>query len=581
MKVPANGQASYDRLFIVGDGDARFVLSAINAYDANDDVGTVNGTVAPLAGDSLEGIKVFVQDTVRPPGKNYVAVLLPQPDGSFSAELDPGIYRLTSSGPGRVDKTEGNVEVVAGQSTEVTIVPNKPGRLAIDVDDDNGDTPPCKVTLQSGHDAPPNADEDDLVYLAACNAVVPVRPGDYTVTVSRGFEYELVRENVTITAGAETELTGTLEHSVDSTGLLSGDFHVHAVFSFDAHDLGPERVTQLAAEGLELPVVTEHDVQVDFQPYVEEVGLEAWLHVVLGSEISPTIGHFNAWPLFHPEGRPDYYSLPFEVYDDTMTAIRRYEFPEMFEFARNDYGAQIVQINHPGGYFAYLGYDKDVGVGALDPDEWTADFEALEVFTGRPTGLTAEWFSFLDQGLAFTMTGNSDSHSRWKRLGSPRNVFAMPTDDPETADAQDMIDAIAAHRNQVSAGPLISFSIDGESIGGFVTGLDAGTDVDLDIVVQAPLWIDVDYLKVYSNHGTVVYDESLTPTGTVVRFDDTVTLAAGEDAYFVVEAGHTSAKLGPVDPGFAVRAITNPIWVDVDGNGEFDPPGLPVVIFDE
>ncbi|MCC6157077.1 MAG: hypothetical protein IT350_03430 [Deltaproteobacteria bacterium] len=45
----------------------------------------------------------------------------------------------------------------------------------------------------------------------------------------------------------------------------------------------------------------------------------------------------------------------------------------------------------------------------------------------------------------------------------------------------------------------------------------------------------------------------------------------------MVCAGHTSAKLGPVNPGQAIYALTNPIWVDIDDNGVFDPPGLPVV----
>jgi hypothetical protein len=87
--------------------------------------------------------------------------------------------------------------------------------------------------------------------------------------------------------------------------------------------------------------------------------------------------------------------------------------------------------------------------------------------------------------------------------------------------------------------------------------------------------VNVDYLKVYSSHGAVVYEETLSDTGEVVRFDDTVTLDATQDAYFVVQAGHTTATMGPVEPGAQTFAITNPIWVDVDGNGAFDPPGLP------
>jgi hypothetical protein len=67
----------------------------------------------------------------------------------------------------------------------------------------------------------------------------------------------------------------------------------------------------------------------------------------------------------------------------------------------------------------------------------------------------------------------------------------------------------------------------------------------------------------------------------VERFDASFGLPlAGEDLYLLVEAG---AKLAPlpsddpdgslVVPGYVALAFTNPIFVDVDGDG-FEPPGV-------
>jgi len=82
--------------------------------------------------------------------------------------------------------------------------------------------------------------------------------------------------------------------------------------------------------------------------------------------------------------------------------------------------------------------------------------------------------------------------------------------------------------------------------------------------------------------------KSFERTGGTSRFHATVTLPVQRDTYFIVEAG---AKLPPsvnqlptpppivdiVVPGVIPIAITNPIFADTDGNGIYDPPGLPVM----
>ncbi|MCL4235631.1 MAG: hypothetical protein KJ042_14060, partial [Deltaproteobacteria bacterium] len=173
-------------------------------------------------------------------------------------------------------------------------------------------------------------------------------------------------------------------------------------------------------------------------------------------------------------------------------------------------------------------------------------------------------------------TGNSDSHSFDSELGNPRNLVFMPTDNPADAEQDDMIESVVAGRTQVSSGPVIAFTIDGYGLGEVVANHGPG-DVELQITVQAPAWMPINFVEVLSNHGDVVFTDTIDPSENVVRYDEMVTLSPSEDAYFVVRAGHTTAKLGPVNPGQAIYAITNPIWVDIDDNGDFDPPGLPVV----
>jgi hypothetical protein len=59
--------------------------------------------------------------------------------------------------------------------------------------------------------------------------------------------------------------------------------------------------------------------------------------------------------------------------------------------------------------------------------------------------------------------------------------------------------------------------------------------------------------------------------------DGFVTLEAGApldaDAAAWIRA-HPGLYTEVIAPGFVATAFTNPIFVDVDGNGRFDPPGL-------
>jgi len=61
----------------------------------------------------------------------------------------------------------------------------------------------------------------------------------------------------------------------------------------------------------------------------------------------------------------------------------------------------------------------------------------------------------------------------------------------------------------------------------------------------------------------------------VVKLDHTHDLALADDAWITVAAfGSGPYPRGMAQPSDHVaRALTNPVYVDVDGNGRFDPPG--------
>ena len=150
-------------------------------------------------------------------------------------------------------------------------------------------------------------------------------------------------------------------------------------------------------------------------------------------------------------------------------------------------------------------------------------------------------------------------------------------------------------------------TIDGKMPGDLVT--DQSANVEVDIHVRAPSWAPVDHLVVYTNSGAIVADIAIT-TGT--DFTTKVMVAPTQDAWVVAEVRGSSnmfpvlsatefppldvsaiigalavgidlsslpitAKLQPQRLHFSTPyAITNPIWIDHDGDGKFTAPLPPL-----
>ena len=95
---------------------------------------------------------------------------------------------------------------------------------------------------------------------------MPIPPGRYRVTVSRGFEYTTSEQTVAVDEGRTATVDATLERVVDTRGWISADLHVHAVPSPDAPTLLDDRVRSLAASGVEVAAATDHNTITDYAP---------------------------------------------------------------------------------------------------------------------------------------------------------------------------------------------------------------------------------------------------------------------------------------------------------------------------
>ena len=130
-----------------------------------------------------------------------------------------------------------------------------------------------------------------------------------------------------------------------------------------------------------------------------------------------------------------------------------------------------------------------------------------------------------------------------------------------------------------STGPLLDVSVGGVGPGGLVPGPNAS--VSLVINLYAPDWVPVDEVRVVVNGAAPIQVPmaSFVASASDYRLRTTtmsVPMPAGKDAWLVVEAGVSRSQTGPymagtpwnkIMKGIYPIAITNPIFVDVNGGG--------------
>ncbi|MBL8614036.1 MAG: hypothetical protein JNM72_00360 [Deltaproteobacteria bacterium] len=227
-------------------------------------------------------------------------------------------------------------------------------------------------------------------------------------------------------------------------------------------------------------------------------------------------------------------------------------------------------------------------------------------------GVLDDWFSLNNLGYRYTALGNSDTHGFTSiESGCPRNWVQSDTDDPAFLDEGAVARAVKEGRVVASFGPFIRFFAGEERFGPGSDVQALGGKVELNIEVQAPRWFNIDRVELYEN-GELIQEwtgEDIN-NDDVLRFLETVEVSPSKDSWYAVvalgaddlsplytpvefppiqlEDVVTSALAGvgldsflsapvPFPRYFPVRpyAVTNPIWVDADGDGEFTPPGIP------
>jgi len=554
---PTIDAAGIKRWFVLGDGSVASVTE--RAWTLRGvSLGVISGTTAP-------GVDVVVRDGTLP-----ITIARATTTGSFRVALPEGSYTLQAEAIGRAPGAAVAAASSPGDDQLATVPAGATGTLAITVRDDQNRRLPARVRIER-----PGADSRLVWIDATGDAMVAIPPGTWWVSISRGLEYDAYVASSVVVADAQTvPITATLAHVVDTAGWIALDTHLHSELSTDSTFPVDDRLRAVAAEGVEIPVSSDHDIIVDYTSIIEELGLDAWLGNLTGSETSSLVwGHVNGFPLAVDPSRTGAGSprwlgrSPGEVFAALRTGTSR-----------------VVQINHPR-----LGLNSLFDAIALDPMTLTAHadptslglapgtdlsdlgFDAVEVANALGDEefeeVFADYLQLVAAGHPAAATGSSDSHGPSAYAGEARTYVYVGAgnDVPATVSPSAIVDAIRARRVVVGTGAFVTAGIvtgATTSLPGDVVDVTGLPQVTLHIRVQAAAWQAVQRIRIYQ--GTQeIRAIALDPQDTApVRYDATITVPTpAADASWVIRVD-LAGDGAPVNDT-SMAAFTNPLFARV------------------
>ena len=507
--------------------------------------------------------------------------------------LPKGFYKVRANFfPAVVEKS---LIVERGKENPCLLEAPPSGKIRVRIRDGKGTFVPGKATFiglsptKTPYFKPENPIETKTTWESYKNSCYPQKDGQeielpvgtYLVSASRGPEFTLDQRVIEVLKEGREELLMRVDRVIEPKNLLSVDPHLHTLHSDGAVTI-PERIKSVVAEGVDVAISTDHNYLSDFPSAIKELGLDAYMAAIVGQEVSSLdidqnyLPEFNRYPVTIRRNEPGNGAIEIGFSDGDTP---------LFEASRKNDPGSVIQVNHPhNDSFSYYQLDRDSASHAFKG--FDTSFDLLEVMNGPSfesanKAVIQDWLHLLNRGYFFPIVGSSDSHETdGDEPGYSRTYVSYEWKKSRELDEKALISALKKGRSFVSNGPLVEFKINGKySPGDTLTARRGKADIWLK--VQSAPWVSVDEVRIFVNGERKIVIPIKTQPENIVKFQDTTRLDLQRDAYIVIEvAGKRS--LYPVSQSKRDRigiaggplpyALTNPIFIDVDGNGKFDPP---------
>jgi hypothetical protein len=530
-----------------------------------------------LNGKKLGSLPVDENDMVV-----YFAI---PPGGVQSGE---NMLRIEQSGRNSDDVRLGEVLLHARPRREVL----NEATIEIEVTDaETGRPLPSRITILNSQGAlqTTGAQSKDhlavrpgIVFTGSGKARFGLPPGQYTLYAGRGFEYSLASAEVELKAGAAVRRTLEIRREVPTQGYVACDTHIHTLTHSGHGDATiQERMITLASEGIELPIATDHNVQIDHDPFAREMELRRYFTPVIGNEVTTRVGHFNVFPVSPGAAAPNHQLTQWsEIFDGI------YATPEV----------KVAILNHAR--------DLHSGVRPFGPslfnaavgeniEGWAMRFNAMEVLNSSATQndiwrLFHDWMALLNRGRSVTPVGSSDSHDVGRHfVGQGRTYIRCDDRDPGAIDVEQAVDNFLQGRVMVSYGLLAEIKVEDKfgpgDLAKVAGALPSSATLGVAARVLGPHWTEASKVILFAN-GQPIREETISidsgkdlPPG--VKWSGEWTIRVPEHDVFltaiVIGPGieglywKTNKPYQPTSRDWTPHVIgcSGAVWIDADGDG--------------
>jgi hypothetical protein len=381
---------------------------------------------------------------------------------------------------------------------------------------------PCRITILDSNGSLASlgtTSTDELavrpgtVFTATGRASVKLPGGKYTVFAGRGFEYSMAKAEFNVGPGETHQQSLSIRREVPTRDYVACDPHVHTLTHSGHGDATiEERMITLAGEGIELPIATDHNVHVNYEPIAQKLKVRKYFTPVMGNEVTTVRGHFNIFPINAMSPVPDH---------------KQTDWGLLFDGIQRTPGVKVAILNHAR--------DLHSGVRPFGPalhnavvgenlEGWPLRFNAMEVVNSGATQtevlqLFEDWMGLLNRGLHVTPVGSSDSHDVSRHfVGQARTYVRCDDRDPGNLDVETAVNSFVQGRVTVSYGLQVEMTVNEKFASGELATVP-DPEVDIQARVLGPHWVSATRLLLFSN-GTLLRDEA------IPRYDDGV-LPAG------------------------------------------------------
>jgi len=599
--IPQGETIVYERYFIAAPtlAEAARIAWSLQGKEIHEAKGIVRSraTNKPVVGIRVVALasefKAKSGNATEPSAEPVVATTHTDKEGKFTFWLPAGNYRFQARHVARLSIRDATLKLPAQTPKPVELLVSGAGVLVFEVrDSETKELLPSRLTFLGikGTATPefgPNflaTGAENYVFTATGKGTRTIPPGAYRIYASRGLEYDVDVVEVVVPEQKPVKVSFNLKRSVETRGWISVDTHMHCSNSFDSAVSLEDRIVSCVAEGLEFVVMSDHDFVTDPMPTVRKLGLERWITGAAGVEVTTRgMGHYNVFPLIPDPTKPG-----------NGTILWQNKTPEqIFAEVRSLPTRPLIIVNHPRfstiAYFTPYGFDPETCT-ATKPG-FSLNFDAMELCNGKAQTdlsiLLRDWFGLLNHDYRIIAVAGSDSHTlTHDEVGYARNFVYVGTDDPRQVSPETVVEAFRNGRAVVSIGPFVTLTADGQPVGSLISKPKG--DIVLEIRVQAPNWVSVEEVELVAN-GIAVKRWRLPSRNGMESLDwkAQARVRPRRDAWYAVIVRGVEGSLEPILRPFRTFegetyrvipfAATNPIWVDRDGNGVFDPPKRRIV----